>query len=226
MSAWGHARPTRSPVVMAASPPRADLSAIRREVAEGPGGDIALPRTVQASAMPFRYNLDRARLSTKQAREIEMQRREFIAGLGAAAWPGQPAMPVIGFLSSRSRIESEHHLRVFQAGLKLCRSKRGGSAPARLVRLKLMCSRRSEGGANKARGAPSEMQRRPGSCIWAVILMSASPFAGPLNNVVFRQLLVGRCRKPTDLAAKYAVGEHSLHGHLFPPIFHIVCPRF
>jgi putative ABC transport system substrate-binding protein len=27
-------------------------------------------------------------------------------------------MPVIGFLSSRSRIESEHHLRAFQAGLK------------------------------------------------------------------------------------------------------------
>jgi putative ABC transport system substrate-binding protein len=53
-----------------------------------------------------------------------MRRREFIAVVGAtAAWPltaraQSPAMPLIGFLSSRSPAESAHHTAAFLRGLR------------------------------------------------------------------------------------------------------------
>jgi hypothetical protein len=54
-----------------------------------------------------------------------MRRREFVAVLGGAALglpvtarAQQPAMPVIGFLSSRSAADSAEHLGAFLQGLK------------------------------------------------------------------------------------------------------------
>jgi len=51
-----------------------------------------------------------------------MRRREFIAGLGAAAWPraagAQPqALPVVGLLSSASPDRYSHYLQAFREGL-------------------------------------------------------------------------------------------------------------
>jgi putative ABC transport system substrate-binding protein len=52
-----------------------------------------------------------------------MRRREFVAGLGAAAWPlqahaQQPAMPVIGFLRSTSLANATNLVTAFRQGLK------------------------------------------------------------------------------------------------------------
>src|SRR6266704_1825420 len=53
-----------------------------------------------------------------------MKRRDFILALGgaAAAWPlavcaQQPAVPVVGFLSSRAPEDSEHLVAAFRRGL-------------------------------------------------------------------------------------------------------------
>src|SRR3954447_7323879 len=53
-----------------------------------------------------------------------MRRREFIAGLGmaaagpVAAWGQQPALPVIGYLSTRSSDEATGHTNAFRGGLE------------------------------------------------------------------------------------------------------------
>jgi putative ABC transport system substrate-binding protein len=51
-----------------------------------------------------------------------MRRREFLAGLGAAAWPlaarAQQAMPVIGVLDQRSAEATVDRMRGFYRGLK------------------------------------------------------------------------------------------------------------
>jgi putative tryptophan/tyrosine transport system substrate-binding protein len=64
---------------------------------------------------------DGYRLALKSL-EAEMRRREFIAGLGAAAWPvvaraQQPTLPVVGFVNARSADASADFMRAFREGL-------------------------------------------------------------------------------------------------------------
>jgi ABC-type uncharacterized transport system substrate-binding protein len=50
-----------------------------------------------------------------------MRRRDFIAGLGVAAWPlgvrGQPALPVIGYLAAQASGDFASRTEAFRAGL-------------------------------------------------------------------------------------------------------------
>ena len=68
---------------------------------------------------------------------INIARRKFVAALGgAAAWPlaaraQQTAMPVVGFLSSRSPDESKHLVAAFRTGLQTG----GGYVEGRMLRL-------------------------------------------------------------------------------------------
>ena len=60
--------------------------------------------------------------SPDQPGRWQMRRREFIAGLGSAAWlvvarAQQPAMPVIGVVSAGSADASADHVRAFRKGL-------------------------------------------------------------------------------------------------------------
>jgi putative tryptophan/tyrosine transport system substrate-binding protein len=59
-----------------------------------------------------------------------MRRREFIVGLGAAAWPlsaraQRPAIPVIGFFNSGSAEAAAGYVAAFRKGLGQTRLRRG-----------------------------------------------------------------------------------------------------
>jgi putative ABC transport system substrate-binding protein len=95
-----------------------------------------------------------------------MRRREFITLLGgaAAAWPlaaraQQPAMPVIGFLSSVSQAQTRHMVAAFQRGLG-----ETGSMDGRNVAIDY---RFVDGQYDRLPALASEMVRRPVSLILA-----------------------------------------------------------
>ena len=88
-----------------------------------------------------------------------MRRREFIAGLaGAATWPiaaraQQPAMPVIGYLSTRSPDESAHIVTAFRSGLNEV-----GYFPGQNVVIEY---RFAEGQYDRLAGLAADLVRRP-----------------------------------------------------------------
>jgi putative tryptophan/tyrosine transport system substrate-binding protein len=99
-------------------------------------------------------------------RFIELGRREFISLIGsAAAWPivaraQQPALPVIGFLSSRSPVESAQLVAAFRDGLK-----GNGFVEDRSVRIEY---RWAEGQYDRLAGLASDLVNRNVAAIAAV----------------------------------------------------------
>src|SRR6187402_1905099 len=74
------------------------------------------------AVFPFWYDRRRHISGGRVAMPV-MRRRAFLAALGgaAAAWPlavhaQQPAMPVVGFLSSISATDRPHHTEAFRQG--------------------------------------------------------------------------------------------------------------
>jgi putative ABC transport system substrate-binding protein len=95
-----------------------------------------------------------------------MQRREFIAGLGAAAvWPHaadaqQSALPIIGFLSSRSRKDSARVLAAFASGIG-----EAGLVEGRNISTEY---RFAEGALDRLPELAADLVRRPVSVLVAV----------------------------------------------------------
>jgi putative ABC transport system substrate-binding protein len=113
-----------------------------------------------------------------------MRRREFIAGLGAAAWPvmarGQQSIPVIGFLDSRSPDALADRLRGFRQGLK-----DGGFVEGENV---IVLYRWAESQFDRLPALADELVRRPAAAIVASggpVVTSAAKAATTTIPIVF-----------------------------------------